>query len=211
MLALIGSIGVFGVLTIIDILRDNIPITLEPDSIGLVNNNIYSEDYGEYAEVFEYPVYQLTFTGSSVLFNVTDDNNFIEYILSSPAFINEYDFGDLTIYMFLKNGTIYYLSKSIDIDKYVLYTSYVKIGTGDTYVPIAPCEYFELGTYSNHTSGDFHSMTTLSWDEIKAHYIAFYSDHITINNQSQITLEVESDTEYLISYYNLSIHIELID
>lgn len=211
MIVLIGSIGVFGVLTAIDGFQDNIPITLLKDDIGLVNKNPYSENYGEYVLLFEYPVYRFVITGKSVLFTVTDNDRFTEYLICLDSFMDEYDLGDFTIYVFQKDGGVYYLSKLDRGDRYALFPAFEKIG-GEAYVPIAPCEYFKLGTYSSYSSGDFHSLTTLSWDEIKAHYITFYSDNITIDNdQMQITLIIDSSIEYLISYSNFSIHIELVE
>jgi hypothetical protein len=214
MVVLIGSIGIFGVLTAIDGFHDEIPITLLNDDIGMVNKNVYSENYGEYVSLFKYPIYRFAFTGSSVLFEVTNDDRFAKYITSLESYIDYYDFGDWTLFMFQKDDGIYYLCKLDDREAYhgyFLYQAYVKVNRGAD-VPIAPCEYLKPGNFSNDTIGNFHSLTTLSWEEIKAYYVTYYSDHITINDdQREITLVIDSNIEYLITYSNLSIDIILVE
>ncbi|GEM_PF-3541687 len=211
MITMFVAIALFTILTINDGFHDNIPITIRNNEIGLVNNSIYSENYGGYEKVIEYPVYQLTFTGSSVLFKVTNDNKFVEYLGSQDSYVAEYQINDLTIYMLNINDSIYYLTKTKGVEKYSLFPSYTRVNN-ETNIPIVPCEFFSLGTYSNHILGEFHSTTSLTWEEVANFYSTYYPDYITMDyNQKQITISAELNQKYIISYDNMLLDIGLLE
>ncbi|MBU1144733.1 MAG: hypothetical protein KJ971_02605 [Firmicutes bacterium] len=210
MIILISLTGLFGALTINDWIHDDIPVTFSDDLIGAWNYNIYSDEYGEFINVLEYPVYHFQFTGSYVIFKVTNDSKFRTYIMSQESYLDEYTFNDITLYALKIDDAIYFLNKSNGSKSYTLFPAYVRVGN-EKNIPVAPSEYFSLGTYASFTSGSFDSYTVLSWDEIEEYYATFYSDYVTVDHENkEIIFSTVGSYDCLITYDDSSIHIELI-
>lgn len=176
----ISACFLFVFLTVSDWYNDQIPITIKVDNIGVTNHNIYSPNYEEYVTILEYPVYEYRQSGQEfVTFKVTNEEKFTNSILCNSNFIDTYSFNSLEIYMFKIDGSLYYLTKSTDLNKYTLFSGVVKID--NVYIPILPCTFFNYGTYSS-VQGMLYQNTSFTWEEIKLFYNSNYSDNIQIDD-----------------------------